>query len=249
MTAKYSYLLGLSVHLWILYNHISPLQCHFQKFAGVAMKCTLHCHSILTTSLPLWSGIVVLICIFGTHSNATSVAHSVASQTPLPKYTPKPLRSSHCHSVITTPMSLRSAFVVYIMVCGNSTPHRYYKDTLVPLRQGKGIYDSVSENMTFHYATKTIFSKWQYLLFWRDQYNMYIVNDIRGSASNIYCYSPRDLISRWVYGFIWLWSIRLCSPGPCLNIMTVFPRYGDSLVKDKTVNDTVLSLIWESLYL
>ena len=37
-------------------------------------------------------------------------------------------------------------------------------------------------------------------------------------------------------------------PGPRLNIKTVFPRYGDSHVKDKTVGDTVLSLTWESLY-
>ena len=36
--------------------------------------------------------------------------------------------------------------------------------------------------------------------------------------------------------------------GPRLNIKTVFPRYGDSHVKDKTVGETVLSLTWESLY-
>ena len=30
----------------------------------------------------------------------------------------------------------------------------------------------------------------------------------------------------------------LCKePGPCLNIKTIFPRYGDSHVKDKTVGD------------
>ena len=33
-----------------------------------------------------------------------------------------------------------------------------------------------------------------------------------------------------------------CRSGPCLNIKTVFPRYGDSHVKDKTVGETVLSL-------
>ena len=38
------------------------------------------------------------------------------------------------------------------------------------------------------------------------------------------------------------------NPGPRLNIKTVFPRYGDSHVKHKTVGDTVLSLTWESLY-
>ena len=38
------------------------------------------------------------------------------------------------------------------------------------------------------------------------------------------------------------------SKGPSLNIKTVFPRYGDSHVKDKTVGETVLSLTWESLY-
>ena len=37
-------------------------------------------------------------------------------------------------------------------------------------------------------------------------------------------------------------------PGPHLNIKTVFSRYGDSHVKDKTVGETVLSLTWESLY-
>ena len=38
------------------------------------------------------------------------------------------------------------------------------------------------------------------------------------------------------------------TPGPCLNIKTVFPRYGGSHVKDETVGETVLSLTWESLY-
>ena len=36
-------------------------------------------------------------------------------------------------------------------------------------------------------------------------------------------------------------------PDPLLNIKTVFPRYVDSHVKDKTVGETVLSLTWESL--
>ena len=48
---------------------------------------------------------------------------------------------------------------------------------------------------------------------------------------------PVDII------FILKWD-----PGPRLNIKTVFPRYGDSNVKDKTVGETVLSLTWESLY-
>ena len=39
-----------------------------------------------------------------------------------------------------------------------------------------------------------------------------------------------------------------CSPGPCLNIKTIFPMYGGSHVKDKTVCETVLSLTCESLY-
>ena len=38
------------------------------------------------------------------------------------------------------------------------------------------------------------------------------------------------------------------SSGPRLNIKTVFPRYGDPHVKDKTVGETVLSVTWESLY-
>ena len=36
--------------------------------------------------------------------------------------------------------------------------------------------------------------------------------------------------------------------GPRPKIKTVFPKYGDSHVKDKTVAETVLSLTWESLY-
>ena len=40
-------------------------------------------------------------------------------------------------------------------------------------------------------------------------------------------------------GLYWLTSSDPCGrawePGPCLNIKTVFPRYGDSHVKDKTV--------------
>ena len=40
----------------------------------------------------------------------------------------------------------------------------------------------------------------------------------------------------------------LQDPGHRLNIKTVFPRYGDCRVKDKTVGETVLSLTWESLY-
>ena len=42
------------------------------------------------------------------------------------------------------------------------------------------------------------------------------------------------------------WNTK--TSGPRLNINTVFPRYGDSHVKDKTVGETVLSLTWESLY-
>ena len=38
------------------------------------------------------------------------------------------------------------------------------------------------------------------------------------------------------------------TPGPRLNIKTIFPRYGDSHVKDKTVGETIVSLTWEFLY-
>ena len=41
---------------------------------------------------------------------------------------------------------------------------------------------------------------------------------------------------------------RLQKAGPRLNIKTVFPRYGDSHVQDKTVGESVLSLTWDSLY-
>ena len=40
----------------------------------------------------------------------------------------------------------------------------------------------------------------------------------------------------------------MADSGPRLNIKTVFPWYGDSHVKDKTVGETVLSLTWGSLY-
>ena len=50
----------LPSHWWILYLHKPPPQGHFQKFAGVAMMCTLHCHSIPTTLLPLRGSIVLL---------------------------------------------------------------------------------------------------------------------------------------------------------------------------------------------
>ena len=43
-------------------------------------------------------------------------------------------------------------------------------------------------------------------------------------------------------------NILLWEPGPRLNVKTIFSRYGDSHVKDKTVGETVLSLTWESLY-
>ena len=36
--------------------------------------------------------------------------------------------------------------------------------------------------------------------------------------------------------------------GSRLNIKSVFPRYGGSHVKDKTVGETFSSLTWESLY-
>ena len=51
--------------------------------------------------------------------------------------------------------------------------------------------------------------------------------------------------------FIWpsqINAIWMQPPVARLNIKTVFPRYGDSYVKDKTVGETVLSLTWESLY-
>ena len=41
---------------------------------------------------------------------------------------------------------------------------------------------------------------------------------------------------------------QISGPVPRLNIKTVFPKYGDSHVKDKMVGETVLSLTWESLY-
>ena len=97
-----------SSHLWILYHHVSPLQRHFKKFAGVVMQCTLHCHSILTTPLPLRSGNAVLICIFATHSNATPASHSNATPKPLLKYTSMPLRSAHSIATPLLPLQCHS---------------------------------------------------------------------------------------------------------------------------------------------
>ena len=108
-----------------------------KKFAGVAMKCTVHCHSILTTPLPLRSGNAVLICIFAAHSNATPVAHSVATPTPILKYTSMPLRSAHsiatpllplqCHSYRT----LQCHSVFGVLICIFAT-HSY--TTTMPLQ-------------------------------------------------------------------------------------------------------------------
>ena len=116
------------------------------------MQCTLHCHhSILTSPLPLCSGTSMLLCIFATHSNATSVAHSIATPMPLSKYTPMPLRSvfgvlicifaKHSYA---TPMllqyhSIRAEWhcrLAYTPIYGNIALHRHYKDTLLPLCQG-----------------------------------------------------------------------------------------------------------------
>ena len=113
----------LSSHLWILYRHVSPLQCHFQTFAGVAMKCTLHCHSILTTPLPLRSVNAVLICdALQCHSGVTLQHHSNA--TPKVHFNATPECTLHCHSITTTPMPLsqntpmplRSVFGVLICI-------------------------------------------------------------------------------------------------------------------------------------
>ena len=94
-----------SLHLWILYHHIWPLQCHFKKFVGVAMKCTLHCHSILTTPLPLWSGIAVLICdALQCHTPLPLQHHSQSTlQCQSEVHTPLPLQSLplQCHSQST----------------------------------------------------------------------------------------------------------------------------------------------------
>ena len=49
-------------------------------------------------------------------------------------------------------------------------------------------------------------------------------------------------------GHWWIPFTKNPEPGLCLNVKTLFPRYGDSYVKDKTVGETVLSLTWESLY-
>ena len=95
-----------SLHLWILYHHISPLQCHFLKFAGVAMKCTLHCHSILNHSIATleWHCSVnlhicdAIQCHFGgtlhCHSQSTLQCHSGV-------HTPLPLRYYHSNATPT----------------------------------------------------------------------------------------------------------------------------------------------------
>ena len=133
----HSYFLGfVFAFMESLSPHITTPMPLPKKIAGVAMKCALHCHSILTTPLPLRSGNAVLICIFATHSNATQVSHSVATPTPLLKYTSMPLQSAH--SITTTPMPLsqntpmplRSVFGVLICIFAthsNATPIPLHK--------------------------------------------------------------------------------------------------------------------------
>ena len=62
-----------------------------------------------------------------------------------------------------------------------------------------------------------------------------------------FCIFLTTLIARFM-GPTWGPSGADRTQGPRLNIKTVFPRYEDSHVKDKTVGETVLSLTWESLY-
>ena len=69
---------------------------------------------------------------------------------------------------------------------------------------------------------------------------------------NIIWYTPASNARNISIGMrdplLWKLSRQHNDSGPRLNIKTVFPRYGDSHVKDKTVGETVLSLTWESLY-
>ena len=58
--------------------------------------------------------------------------------------------------------------------------------------------------------------------------------------------TPRQCVM--VYLSNRLGSAWYCYIRARFNIKTVFPRYGDSHVKDKTVGETVLSITWESLY-
>ena len=51
--------------------------------------------------------------------------------------------------------------------------------------------------------------------------------------------------SKWRSLYVFLHDQQ---PEPRLNIKTVFPRYGDSHVKDKTVARPSYLLAWESLY-
>ena len=127
-----------SLHLWSLYHHISPLQCHFQKIARVAMKCTLHCHSILTTPLPLRSVNAVLISdALQCHSGVT--LHCDSNATPKVHFNATPECTLHCHSITTTPMPFSQNTPMPLRcVFGHS------KDTLLPLRQGKGHHKQIS---------------------------------------------------------------------------------------------------------
>ena len=57
--------------------------------------------------------------------------------------------------------------------------------------------------------------------------------------------------AEWICNFISLAPcivLQLADSGSRLNTKTVFPRYGDFYVQDKTVGETVLSLTRESLY-
>ena len=81
--------------------------------------------------------------------------------------------------------------------------------------------------------------------------------DFRGKLGQ--CHGCLRSLRRCVINSHGKWSGGICcltfpesdseQPEPRLNIKTVYPRYGDSHVKDTTVGETLLSLTWESLYL
>ena len=102
---------------------------------------------------------------------------------------------------------------------------------------------------------KTVFTRSYQSIFWNENmhykeihieycYNLILISD-RSALMKM-----DSLAASWQQAIsqTYDYPVHKCTSGPRLNIKTVFPRYGDSHVKDKMVGETVLSLTWESIY-
>ena len=102
------------------------------------------------------------------------------------------------------------------------------------------------ENLWAHNYYSVAWSLWNFV------WGMAVRKPWSGWKFKIVRYMKQILNKNWI---LWEFNLRWVSDpilqqpsGPRLNIKTVFPRYEDSHVKDKTVGETVLSITWESLY-